>query len=142
MSVKNIKLEKNAVQIFSSFVEADDADKRFWHDQTARQRLEALELCVKVRMGMKIQIPKDFREFLKLLKENEVEYLLIGGYAVGYYGYPRPTGDMDIWISRSYQNAKKIVSVLNQFGFTASELSVELFTQEKSCSERADISIS
>lgn len=81
---------------------------------------------------MKIQIPKDFREFLKLLKENEVQYLLIGGYAVGYYGYPRPTGDMDIWISRSRENAEKIVSVLNQFGFSAPELSVELFTQEKS----------
>lgn len=44
MSVKNVKLEKNAVQVFSSFAEADSADKRFWHSQTTRRRLEALEL--------------------------------------------------------------------------------------------------
>jgi len=48
-----------------------------------------------------IRLPPDFKEFLKLLNSNKVEYLLIGGYAVGYYGYPRPTGDMDIWIART-----------------------------------------
>lgn len=67
-----------------------------------------------------------------MLKENEVEYLLVGGYAVGFYGYPRPTGDMDIWISRSRINAEKVVSVLEKFGFTSPELTVELFTLEKS----------
>lgn len=54
------------------------------------------------------QIPSDFKEFLKLLNENEVEYLLIGGYAVNYYGYVRPTGDMDIWISVNRENAEKV----------------------------------
>ena len=44
-------------------------------------------------------LPEDFRDFLRLLNENDVEYLLIGGYAVGYYGYPRATHDMDIWIA-------------------------------------------
>jgi hypothetical protein len=37
------------------------------------------------------QFPEDFRDFLRLLEENEVEYLLIGGYAVGFHGYPRAT---------------------------------------------------
>ena len=41
-----------------------------------------------------IRFPPDFKEFLKLLGVHEVEYLLIGGYAVGYHGYPRATGDM------------------------------------------------
>ena len=45
-----------------------------------------------------IQIPQDFREFLRLLNYHNVEYLLIGGYAVGYYGFVRATGDMDIWM--------------------------------------------
>lgn len=40
------------------------------------------------------RLPNDFKEFLKLLAFHDVEYLLFGGYAVGYYGYPRPTGDM------------------------------------------------
>jgi len=43
-----------------------------------------------------IQLPLDFRELLRLLNLNKVEYLVIGGYAVGYHGYPRPTGDLDI----------------------------------------------
>jgi hypothetical protein len=62
-----------------------------------------------------ILLPPDFKEFLKLLNARQVEYLLIGGYAVGYYGYPRPTGDMDIWISASPENAKKIVAALQEF---------------------------
>ena len=45
-----------------------------------------------------IQIPPDFKEFLRLLNFHQVEYLLIGGYAVGYYGFVRATGDMDIWV--------------------------------------------
>ena len=48
---------------------------------------------------MEIELPDDFKEFLKLLNEHGVEYLLIGGYAVGYYGYPRATNDLDIWIA-------------------------------------------
>ncbi len=80
---------------------------------------------------MKILIPKDFREFLKLLRTNEVEYLLIGGYAVGFYGYARPTADLDVWVARSRRNAEKIVAALKQFGFASPALSVELFTREK-----------
>ncbi len=45
------------------------------------------------------RLPADFKEFLKLLNLHQVEYLLIGGYAVEYYGYPRATADMDIWIN-------------------------------------------
>ncbi len=64
------------------------------------------------------RLPPDFKEFLKLLNSSNVEYLLIGGYAVGYYGYPRPTGDMDIWIPRNPNTAGKIVVILEEFGFT------------------------
>ena len=46
-----------------------------------------------------IQLPPDFKEFLQLLNTRSVEYLVIGGYAVAYYGYPRATGDMDVWIA-------------------------------------------
>lgn len=81
---------------------------------------------------MKIRLPEDFREFLRLLKEINVEYLLVGGYAVGFYGYPRPTGDMDIWVSNKQENAEKVNLVLNKFGFSSPELSAELFTLEKS----------
>lgn len=78
-----------------------------------------------------MKIPKDFKEFLNLLNENEVKYLLIGGYAVGYYGYPRPTGDFDIWIKTDIENAEKTVKALNDFGFESSKLTKELFLTEK-----------
>jgi len=77
-----------------------------------------------------IQLPPDFKEFLQLLNEYQVEYLLIGGYAVGYHGYPRATGDMDIWVAIHPVNATKIVTVLREFGFDVPELSVELFLEE------------
>lgn len=49
-------------------------------------------------------LPPDFKEFLKLLNSHRVEYLLIGGYAVAYHGYPRPTGDMESSILNSLLN--------------------------------------
>jgi hypothetical protein len=77
-----------------------------------------------------IHLPLDFREFLQLLNSHQVEYLLIGGYAVSYYGYPRATVDMDIWVAISPNNATKIVDVLREFGFNVPELSDSLFLQE------------
>ena len=76
------------------------------------------------------QLPQDFKEFLQLLNDNKVEYLLIGGYAVGYHGYPRATVDMDIWIAIEAKNAEKIVLVLREFGFNVPELSAELFLKK------------
>jgi len=78
-----------------------------------------------------IRLPNDFKEFLRLLNSQQVEYLLIGGYAVGYHGYPRPTGDLDIWIAVNPKNAEKIVAVLKEFGFAVPELSVDLFLKKK-----------
>lgn len=77
-----------------------------------------------------IQLPADFKEFLQLLNEHSVEYLLIGGYAVGYYGYPRATVDMDIWIAINPVNAAQVVATLKTFGFDLPELSEDLFLQE------------
>jgi len=77
-----------------------------------------------------IQLPPDFKEFLQLLNIHRVEYLLIGGYAVGYYGYPRATGDMDIWIAVHPDNARRVVIALNEFGFPLSEEDATLFLQE------------
>ncbi len=77
-----------------------------------------------------IQLPPDFKEFLKLLNSHRVEYLLIGGYAVGYHGYPRATGDMDLWVAIRQNNAEKLVVVLKEFGLTSPQLSADIFLQE------------
>ena len=76
-------------------------------------------------------LPDDFKEFLKLLNAHEVQYLLIGGYAVGYHGYPRTTNDIDFWIAINPENAGKIVNVLREFGFDGNDLSDGLFLKEQ-----------
>jgi len=72
-------------------------------------------------------LPQDFKEFLKSLNSHDVKYLLVGGYAVGYYGYPRATVDLDVWIQVSEDNANKIVTALKSFGFDLPHLSRDLF---------------
>jgi len=76
-------------------------------------------------------LPPDFKEFLKLLKEHNVRYLLIGGYAVGYHGYPRATAHMDIWVAIQLDNAQKIVAALQEFGFNLPELSPDIFLKRE-----------
>lgn len=77
------------------------------------------------------QLPRDFKEFLQLLNSKEVDYLLVGGYAVGYYGYPRATGDMDIWIAIHLRNAEKVVDALKDFGVGLPNLSPDMFLREE-----------
>lgn len=76
-----------------------------------------------------IRLPADFRVFLKLLNSRRVEYLLIGGYAVCFHGFYRNTGDMDVWIAVSPENAAKMVGLIREFGFDVPELSEDLFLQ-------------
>ncbi len=76
-----------------------------------------------------LPLPRDFKDFLQLLNLAEVEYLLVGGYAVGVHGYPRTTGDMDIWIAANATNADKITRVLLKFGFSAETVKSEMFTK-------------
>ena len=74
-------------------------------------------------------LPEDFKEFLRLLNEGEVRYLLIGGYAVGYHGYPRATADMDIWVAVSPDNAERLVEVFRRFGMDDPDLKPGIFLQ-------------
>ncbi len=78
-----------------------------------------------------IRLPQDFSDFLRLLNSYEIEYLLIGGFAVGYHGYPRATGDMDIWIAVSPENAEKMTKLLKEFGFDVPGLSADLFMKKR-----------
>ena len=68
---------------------------------------------------MKIQ--KDLKEFIALMNSHEVEYIIVGGHAVAYHGYPRFTGDMDFFVRTSAENAARIITVLQSFGFTGAE---------------------
>ncbi|MDS4030485.1 MAG: hypothetical protein RKO66_10480 [Candidatus Contendobacter sp.] len=74
-------------------------------------------------------LSQDFKEFVELLNKHNVEYLIVGGYAVGIHGYPRYTGDLDIWINITVENARKVVKVLNDFGFSSFGLTEVDFTK-------------
>ncbi|MDH3944269.1 MAG: hypothetical protein OEV06_09280 [Anaerolineae bacterium] len=71
----------------------------------------------------------DFKEFIQSLNKNDVRYLVVGGYAVALYGYPRYTKDLDIWIESSESNASNLVDALVQFGFASLEITAEDFLQ-------------
>ncbi len=73
---------------------------------------------------------QDFKEFVELLIKNKVEYLIVGGYAVGVHGHPRYTGDLDIWLNPSEENATKILLCINEFGFSSFNLKIEDLTKE------------
>ncbi len=70
---------------------------------------------------------QDFKEFVELLIKNKAEYLIVGGFAVAIHGHPRYTGDLDIWINRTQQNAERVVAVVNEFGFTSFQLTTKDF---------------
>jgi hypothetical protein len=71
----------------------------------------------------------DFLEFLELLDNHEVEYLLVGGYAVILHGYARSTGDMDLWVNQTNENYNKLKLVYTNFG--APIFSFEDFESDK-----------
>lgn len=73
----------------------------------------------------------DFKEFFQLLNKNNVRYLVIGGFAVAFHGYPRYTKDIDIWLWINPENAKNVVRTLEDFGFKSLGLSIDDFLESE-----------
>lgn len=80
----------------------------------------------------KLRLPRDFKEFLKSLNSNNVEYLLIGGYAVTIHGYVRMTNDIDVWVRATPGNAERVVRALVEFGFGRAAIDPHLFLKPNS----------
>jgi hypothetical protein len=78
-----------------------------------------------------MNIQQDFEELLGLLEELKVEYLIVGGYAVAFHGYPRFTKDIDIFFNPSLENIRNLQRALIQFGFPAQELPIDLFQSKE-----------
>lgn len=70
----------------------------------------------------------DFREMLSCLRDEGVEFIVVGAYALAAHGLPRATGDIDIWVRNSLENARRVMSALSKFGAPMSELSDDDFT--------------
>jgi len=86
----------------------------------------------------KRQLPEDFKDFIKFLNSNDVEYLLIGGWAVSIYGNPRLTKDIDFLISSNNENIDKLKKALDEFG--APPIDIDEFKKDKDSFIRMGIS--
>lgn len=76
-----------------------------------------------------MEVQPDFRELLSLFNNHDVEYIVVGGYALAFHGAPRFTGDIDLLVRPVAGNAKRIMVALNQFGFGSIGLEESDFTK-------------
>ena len=68
-----------------------------------------------------MNIQQDFKELLQLLEENNVIYMIIGGYAVAFHGFPRFTKDIDLFFEATQENIDKLIQALTDFGFSKND---------------------
>lgn len=73
---------------------------------------------------------KDYKEMLQLLLEEQVDFILVGAYALSAHGYPRATGDIDIWVKADEANSKRIYQALSRFGAPLDQINENGFTGE------------
>ncbi len=76
-----------------------------------------------------MEAQQDFKELLALFNALHVKYIIVGGYALAFHGAPRMTGDIDILVESSNENALKVLTALNRFGFGNTGLKAEDFSQ-------------
>ena len=74
-----------------------------------------------------MEVQKDFRELLELFNKHNVEYMIVGGYALAFHGAPRYTGDLDMFVRPDSMNAQRIMSALKDFGFESVGLTLADF---------------
>ena len=73
---------------------------------------------------------KDVQELIQLLNKNKVEYIIVGAWAVAFHGWPRYTGDFDIFVNPTQDNAVRLMSVLDDFGFSDIGIKQEDFLKD------------
>ena len=77
-----------------------------------------------------MELDRNFKEFIQLLNDNNVQYIVVGGYAVSAHGYPRYTGDIDFWVKPDPENALKLEKVINDFGMGSLNIDRSDFIKE------------
>lgn len=77
------------------------------------------------------RFPNHFRDFINELNKHQVDYILIGGYAMGVYGHYRGTGDLDIFINASEKNAEKMINASIAYGIPEEQVKKEMFQVPK-----------
>jgi predicted nucleotidyltransferase len=76
-----------------------------------------------------MRLNRDLREFLELLNARSVDFLIVGAHSLAFHSRPRYTGDLDILVRPTNENAAALVQLLNEFGFAESNFSVSDFTE-------------
>lgn len=71
----------------------------------------------------------DFLDLLRAFADHNVRFLIVGAYALGVHGRPRATGDLDVWVDPTAENAVRVISALGQFGAPLEHVSTEDFSQ-------------
>ena len=77
-----------------------------------------------------MKLDKDLRELLESFRSNDVEFLVVGGHAVAFHGYPRYTDDLDLFVRPDAVNGERILRALQQFGFGSMDLKASDFTAD------------
>jgi len=73
---------------------------------------------------------EDYKEMLQLLSEEQVDFMIVGAYALGTHGYPRATGDIDIWVKPNDINSRKLYKALARFGALLDQIKIDDFSTE------------
>lgn len=103
-----------------------NTDVTYWLSQSPVARLAALQqLRNQYRLLVSMELTNIFEDFVKRLNACQAQYMIAGGFAVALYGYPRYTGDIDIWINPTQENAQKVLDVLKQIGYSEEDATLD-----------------
>ena len=71
----------------------------------------------------------DYKDILRLFRRHDVKFLVVGAYAMGAHGYPRATGDFDVWVEPTTANARRVYAAVAAFGAPLAQLTPTTFAQ-------------
>lgn len=122
-------LRPNSRAVYKKQLSDSSNDLSYWLTQPPAARLAALEqLRALYKLLVKMDLNNDFQRFIKILNSCHAQYIITGGFAVAIYGYPRYTGDIDIWIDPSLENALKVLAALQAFGYSEQQVNMQDLT--------------
>jgi hypothetical protein len=108
--------------ILSTFDEIKE-NLSFWKTKTASERISAVEFLRRQQHGNTNRLEKLFEYF----NAHNVQYLIVGSYALAFHGSPRYTGDIDVFVKPDKENAARIIKALADFGFASLDLETSDF---------------
>jgi hypothetical protein len=116
---------QRTVKQFSTFAEAEKADREFYKKLTGNERLQILVELLNHAPEQRLE------RIVESLNSRGVDYVIVGAHSLAFHGRPRYTGDLDILVRATRENAAKLVNLLNQFGFADTGLKESDFTESE-----------